>query len=143
MLEAGRVGRVTRDGYVYVLVPHDGYTFAYVVCTVAFYFGAGTVGVRSFLHNLQFACVVVKLSLNVCKAVDTGDDHGGVLAQTIQDAAQGVLAYLVGHFGDLDGTFGGCERLVAGQEGEALSLFAEQTGCQVTVAQTYLAVVGY
>ena len=56
---------------------------------------------------------------------------------------KGVLAHLVGHFGNLDGAFGCGERLVAGQEGEALRLLAEQTGSQVAMADAHLAVVGY
>ena len=41
---------------------------------------------------------------------------GGVLAQAVQDNAQGVLAHLVGVAGDADGAFGGGKGLVAGQE---------------------------
>ena len=41
-----------------------------IVCTVAFYFGTGTVAVCDFTNYFQFTCVVVELSLNICKAVD-------------------------------------------------------------------------
>ena len=40
---SGSVGRVTRNGYVYVFLPQDRHTFAHIVCTVAFYFSTRTV----------------------------------------------------------------------------------------------------
>ena len=44
--------------------------------------------VCDFTNNFQFTCVVVELSLNICKAVDTGDDFCSILAQTVQDTTQ-------------------------------------------------------
>ena len=143
VLEAGGVGRVARDGYIYAFVPHDGHAFAHVVGAVAFYFGAGTVGVGDFANDFQLAGVVVKLGLNIGEPVDARDDLGGVFSETVQDAAQGLFAHFVGFGGDFDGAFGGSERFVAGEEGEAFGLFAQQTGGEVTVAETYFAVVGY
>ena len=54
----------------------------------------------------------------------------------------GLLRALLALLGDADGAFGGGEGLVAGQEGEALGLFAQQHGGQVAVADAHLAVVG-
>ena len=41
VLETSRVSRVTCDRNVYTFFPHDSYTFANVVSTVAFYFARG------------------------------------------------------------------------------------------------------
>ena len=75
--------------------------------------------------------------------VDTADDLGSVLTKTVQDHAEGLLANLVGHLGNLNGTLGSSETLVTSQEGEALCLLAKQTSSQVTMTDTYLTIVGY
>ena len=142
VLETCRIGGVTSDGNIHVLVPQDSNALADIVSAIALYLQTGrVVAVRDLLDNVQLAGVVVELCLDVCEAIDAADDLCGVFAQTVQDHAQRFLPYLVSHLSDLDGTLSSGERLVAGQEGEALSLFAEQTGCQVAVAQTYLTVV--
>ncbi len=143
VLEAGRVGRVTGDGYIHVLMPENSYTLAYVVCTVAVNLRTRTVAVRFLAHDLQFAREIVELGLYIGKSVDTADDHSSVFAQTVQDAAERVLTHLVRHLGNLDSTLSGCEGLVACQESEALGLLAQQTGSQITVTNTYLAVVSH
>ena len=143
MLETGRVGRVTGDRYVHTLFVHDGYAFAHVIRAVAAYFRTQTFRIRRFLDDVQFAGSVVEFSLDIGKTVDTRNDHRRIFAQTVQDHAQRLLAYFVGHFGDLDCAFGGGERFVPGQECETLRLFAQQAGSQVTVADTHFAVVGY
>ncbi len=84
---------------------------------------------------------VVVLGLHVGEAVDAGDDHGGVLAQAVQNDAQGLGAHLVGVQGDLDGALGGSEGLVACQEGEALGLLLQKPRAQVAVADADLALV--
>ena len=143
MLEAGGVGRVTRDRHVNILVPQDSHTFANIVSAIALNLqAAGVVAIRNLLDNLQLRGEVVELSLYVCETIDAADDLCSVLAQTVQDNAEGLLTNLVGHLGNLDGTLGSSERLVTSQEGEALSLLAEQTGSQVTMTQTHLTVVG-
>ena len=93
VLETGGVGRVTGDGNVYVLVPHDGNTFANVVCTIAVNSSAGTIAVCLLADNLQLAGEVVELGLYIGETVDTADDHGSVLAKTVQDAAQGLVGW--------------------------------------------------
>ena len=144
VLETCRVGGVTSDGDIHILVPEDGNAFADIVSAIALYLQTGRiVTVRNLLDNVQLACVVVKLSLDVCEAIDTADDLCGVFAQTVQNHAQRFFTYFVCHLSNLDGTLSSCERLVAGQEGEALGLFTEQTGCQITMTQTYLTVVSH
>ena len=143
MLEAGRVGGVASDRHIDILAPVDSHTLAYVVSTVAVDLGTRTIGVSRAIHDLQLARVVVELRLHIGEAVDTADDHGSVLAQTVEDNAERILAHLVGHLGNLDGTLGSSKRLVTSQKGEALRLLAEQTGSQVAVTQTHLAVVGH
>ncbi len=142
MLEAGRVGRVTGNGNVYVLLPQDGYTFAHIVGAIALHLGTGTVRVGNLLHHVHLTRIVVELSLYVGEAVDATDDHGSILAQTVQNDAERLLAHLVCHLSNLDGSLGSRERLVTGKEGKALCLLTKQTGCQVSVSDTYLAVVG-
>ncbi len=143
VLEAGGVGRVTRDGHVHILMPQDGNTLADIVSTVALYLQtAGVVAVRYLTDNLQLRGEVVELCLHIGETVDTADDLCGILTQTVQDDTEGLLAHLVSHLGNLDGTLGSSEALVTSQEGEALSLLTQQTGSQVTMTQTYLTVVG-
>ena len=131
VLEAGRVGGVAGDGNVHALVPHDGNALAHIVRAVAANLGALTVGVLGLVDDgqsvifLHVGRQVVILGLHIGEAVDAADDHGGVLAQTVQDDAQGSLANLVGVADDADGAFGGGEGLVAGQEREALGLLAQ------------------
>ena len=142
VLEARRVGGVAGDGDVGILVPHDGNALADVVSTVAVDLGARTIGVGDGLHDLKLAREVVELGLDIGEAVDAGDDLGGVLAEAVQDNAQGLLAGLVGVVGDADGALSGGEGLVASEEGEALGVLAQQHGAQVAVAQADLAVLG-
>ena len=118
-------------------------TLADVICAIAVHLSTRTVAVRFLTNDLQFACEIVELRLYVGEAVDTADDHCSVLTQTVQDAAERVLTHLVSHLGNLDSTLGGSERLVAGEESEALGLLTEQTGGEVTVTYTYLAVVSH
>ena len=141
MLETGRVGGVSGDGHVHSLFPHDGNALADVVCAVAPYLCTRTVAVGDLAYDLQFAAVVVELGLHIGEAVDAGYDLCGILAETVKYAAERLLAYFVGLCGNLDGALCGCEGLVAGEEGEALGLLAEEHGGEVAVAETHLAVV--
>ena len=61
------------------------------------------------VYYLQLACVVVELCLNVCEAVDAADDLSSVLAKTVEDNAQRVLANLVCHLCNLDSALSSCE----------------------------------
>ena len=135
VLEAGGVGRVAGDRHVDALFPHDGYALAHVVGAIAFHLGTLAVAVGSLLHHLELAGEVVKLGAHIGETVDAAYDLGGILAQAVQYHAQGLFAHLVGSAGNLDGTLGSGKRLVAGQEGKALGLVAQQACSQVAVAQ--------
>src|SRR5699024_8223432 len=84
MLESGRVGGVTGDGYVHALFPHDCNTLAYIVCAVAVNFCTRTVGVSFAEYFFQLSGVIVILSFNICKSVDTCDDLSCVFSKTVQ-----------------------------------------------------------
>ena len=103
--------------------------------------GALAVGILYLADDLQLAGVIVELGLHVGEAVDAADDLGRILAETVEDDAQRLLAGLVGVADDADGALGGGERLVTGEEREALRVLAEETGCEVTVAETYFSLV--
>ncbi len=143
VLEARRVGGVTGNGDVSVLVPHDGNALADVVGAVAVNGSAWAIGIRNLLDNLKLAGEVVELGLDIGEAVDAGDDLGGVLAEAVQDNAQRLLAGLVGVVGDANGALSGSEGLVASQEREALGVLTKQHGAQVAMAQANLAVLGH
>ena len=144
VLETCRVGGVTGDGDIHVLVPQDSDALADIVSAIALNLQTSrVVAIRNLLDNVELAGVVVELCLDVCEAIDTADDLCGIFAQTVQDHAQRFFTYFVCHLSNLDGTLSGSERLVASQEGEALCLFAEQTCCQITMSQTYLTVVSH
>ena len=86
MLETGRVGGVTGDGNVYALFPHDCNALCYVVSTVAVYlctraFRISGIALAEYFLNL--AGIVVHLCLNICEAVDTGDDLCSVFSKTV------------------------------------------------------------
>ena len=99
------------------------------------------VGVRDGLDDLQLAGGEVVVGLDVGEAVDTADDLGSVLAQAVQDDAQGLFADLVGGTGNADSALSGGEGLVASQESEAVGVLMQQHGTQVAVAQTDLALL--
>ena len=141
MLEAGGVGGVTGDGNLNALSLHDGNTLQNVVGAVALDSSALAVGVGDGLDDLELAGGEVIVGLDVGEAVDTADDLGSVLAQAVQDDAQGLLADLVGGTGNADSALSGGEGLVAGQEGEAMGVLMQQHGTQVAVAQTDLALL--
>ena len=141
MLEAGGVGGVACDGHIHAFAPHDGYAFAHVVRAIAVHFRTGTVGIRLVAHFFQFTGEVVKFRLHIGEAVDAGNNHGSVLAQAVQDDAQGIFAYFVCHFSDFDSAFSCGEGFVSCQEGKALRLFAEEACGEVAVPESYFAVV--
>ncbi len=89
MLEADGVGGVTGDGALHVLHLHDGNAFHNVVSTVALDGCALTLGEGDLLDDSQGLGGDVVLSLNIGEAVDTRNDVSCVLAQAVQDDAQG------------------------------------------------------
>ncbi len=149
MLEASRVCRVSSDRNIDILVPHDCHSLAYIVCAVAFYDKTlRIVSVRDFLYNFEslvcsLAVEVVKLSLNISESVDAADNLRSVFSKAVQDNAELVLAYFVSVRSNFDCALSGCERLVSCQESEALCLLRKKTRAQVSVSETYFAVVSY
>ena len=83
MLETGRVGRVTSNGNVYVLFPHDCNTFRNAVSAVAVYFCTKSLGIGLAGYFLNLVGVRIILGLNEGKSVDTGNNLSSVLAQTV------------------------------------------------------------
>ena len=125
-------------------MPQDSYTLANIVSAIALYLQTTwIVAIRNLTNNLQFRSKVVKLSLNISKAIDTADDLCSIFSQTIQDYAKRFLAHLVSHFSNLDCTLSSSKALVTSQESEALSLLTQQTSSQVTMTNTYLTVVSH
>src|SRR5574344_686799 len=143
MLETGRIGRVTSYGNIYIFLPHDGYTFTYIVSAIALNLGTRSIRISYLLSNCKFAGEIVKIGLYIGKAIDTADNLCGILVQTVQDTTKRILTNLVRHFSNLDGAFSSSKRLVTSQECKALSLLTKQTGCQVTMTQTYFTILCY
>ena len=85
MLESGRVGRVTGDGYVYVLLPHDSYAFGNAVSAVAVNLSTKSLGVSDSLYFGNGVGVRIIRGLNKGKSVDTGNDLCSILTKTVQD----------------------------------------------------------
>jgi len=141
MLESGGVGGVTGDGNANVLQSHDSNALGNVVSTVATNGSTGTVRICGLVNNAYFLGSVVKLSLYVGKAVDTGNDHSGILAETVKDNAKRLVTNLVSVKSDLDSTLCCCEGLVTCKEAEALSLIGKKHCAKVTVAETNLTVL--
>jgi len=86
MLETCRVCGVTGDGNVYALFPHDCNALCYVVSTVAVYLCTRALricGVAFAEYFLNLAGIVVHFCLNICEAVDTGDDLCRIFSKTV------------------------------------------------------------
>ena len=135
---SGRVGGVTSDGALDVLLLHDGNTLHDVVGAIALDGCTLAGGEGDLLDDGQSLGGDVILGLHISEAVDAGDDVSSILAEAVQDDAQGGLADLVCGAGDADRTLSGCEGLVAGEESEAGGVLAQQTSAQIAVAQTDL-----
>ena len=142
MLEARRVGGVAGDGNAHVLELHDRDALGDVVGAVAVDLGARALGERLLGDDLDGFLRVVELRLHVGEAVDARNDVRGILAETVQNDAQVLAAHLVGVERDLDRAFGGRERLVTGEEREALRRIVEKHRAEVAVPETDLAVFG-
>ena len=141
MLEAGRVGGVSGDGNVDLLEMHDSNALADVVSAVAADICALAFRIADLTDDLQLVGEVVKLGLNVGKAVYTGDDLRGVLSETVKDNAKLLLADFVGVADDTDSALSGGEGFVTCEEGKALGFVAQKHGGKVSVTDTDLAVI--
>ena len=104
MLEADGVGGVAGDGALNILLLHDGNTLHDVVRAVALDSSTLAGGEGDLLHDGQGLRGDIILGLHIGEAVDTGNDVSSILAQAVQDDAQGGLADLVCGAGDTDRT---------------------------------------
>ncbi len=86
--------------------------------------------------------VRIVLGLHMGETVDTGNDLGSVLAETVEDNAERLLANLVRLLGDTDRALSSRERLVTCKECEAVRLLLEEHLAEVTVSKTDLTGVG-
>ena len=112
VLESCRVGGVTCDGDVNVLLPEDSNTFLNIVCTIAVDLSSRRIrilGVACSGELLELACLVVILSLNICEAVDSGDDLSSVLSETVKDNSKRLLTNTVSLLSDTDSALSCCE----------------------------------
>ena len=141
MLEASRVRGVTSDGDINIFLVHDGNAFLHAVSAIAFNFSTDTLGISDLFYYIDFILRVIILGLYISKAVDAGNDLCSILAKTVQDDTELVLADLVGRLSDTDCTLSSCEGFVASEECEAASIFRQKHGSQIAMAKTYLAVV--
>ena len=109
MLETCRVCRVTCDRYVYTLFVHDSNTLWYRVCTIAVNLCTKSLRIRLTEYFLNLVCIWIKLSLNECESIDTGDDLSSVLTKTVQDDTKWLFTNLVCLLSDTDRTLCSCE----------------------------------
>ena len=86
---------------------------------------------------------VFLLRLHIGKAIDTGNDLGRVLAQSVQDYPQRLLTGLVCVLHNANGPLRRSKGLMAGQERKALRLIPQQHSSQISVAQAHLPVIGH
>ena len=83
VLETRRIGRVTRDRDVDVFISHDRDAFGDVIRAITTNLSALSGGVGLFTNDFEFSCIVIVLGLDVSKTVNTANNEGGVLTQTI------------------------------------------------------------
>ena len=141
MLETCRVRRVTCDGNVNALFPHDRNTLADIVRSVAVYFGTKAVRVSCSGNFFEFSCIVVIICLNISKSIDSGNDLCSVLSKTVQNNAERFLTNLVRLLSDTDRALCSRKRLVACKECEAVCLLLEEHLSEVTMSKTYFTLV--
>ncbi len=127
-------------------MPHDGNTFLHVVCSVAVNLRTGSVGILAVAGAgklFQLAGLVVVLGLYIGKAVDTGNDLGSVLAQSVQDNAERFFTNLVCLLCNTDCTLCRCKGLVACQKREALGIFFQKHLSKISMTKSNLPAVRY
>ncbi len=88
MLEACRVGGVSGDGYADLLKLHDRNALGNVIGAVAADSRTGTVGVSGLADDLDFLGVGIELGLYIGEAVDSRNNEGCVLSETVKDNAE-------------------------------------------------------
>ena len=140
MLETSRVCGVTCDGNADILKLHYSNTLGNIVCAIAFYSRAGTLGISCFGNNLYGFRIGVKLGLYISEAVDSRNDESGILAETVEYNAQGLYTNLVCIEGYLDSAFCCGKGFMTCEEAEAFRLLGKKHLAEITVTETDLAV---
>ena len=77
------------------------------------------------------------------KTIDTGNHCCSIFAKAVQNYAQGLNSYFIGCLCNTDSALSSRKRFMACQEAEAIGFFAEQHGCQITVAKANFSLVSY
>src|SRR5574344_1524733 len=133
VLETGRIGRVTCNGNIHTLFMHNSHTFTNIVGSIASNLGTRTVRIGNLPDNFQLRCKIIELRLNVCKTIDSRNNHSCIFSKTVKDAAKRLFTNLISFRCNFDGTLSSCERFVSRKECEALRLLTEQSCSQITV----------
>ena len=142
MLEARGVGGVARNGDADLLELHDGNAFGNVVHAVALDLGAGAVRIRHFLGDGDRLGIGIEHRFDIGESVDTRDDERRVLAEPVQDDAQGIFTDFIRVHGDGDRTFRSRKGLMSREEAEAIRLLGKEHLAEVAVSETDLSVLG-
>ena len=86
---------------------------------------------------------MVKGGFHIGKAIKAGQCVAGVLAQAIEDDAQGIFADLIGAADNTDAALRRRKGFVTGQKAEAAGILIQQHSGQVAVAGSHLAGLRY
>ena len=142
VLEAGGVRGVAGDGNIHALTLHYRNALANVVCAIAANGAALAVGKFHLAHYVQLVVFKIEIRFHIGKAVHPGNDIGGVLAQTVQNNANGGFTSLVGVAGYTDCALRRSEGLVTRKERKAFCFFGKEHGSQVAVTESHTALFG-
>ena len=142
VLKAGGVRGVAGDGNIHALALHYRNALTNVVRTVAADSAAFTVGELHLADNVQPVVFKVKIRFHIGEAVHTGNNIGGVLAQTVQNNADGGFTSLVGVAGDTDCALRRGKGLMPRKEREAFCFLGKEHGSQVAVTESHAALFG-
>lgn len=143
MLETSGVGGVAGNRNIYTFMAHNCNTFVYIICSIAFYSSTFTFGIGFFPNDFQFAGIEIIFGFYMRKTIDTGNHCCSIFAKAVQNYAQGLNSYFIGCLCNTDSTLSSRKRFMACQEAEAIGFFAEQHGCQITVAKANFSLVSY
>ena len=115
---------------------HNGNAFTDVIRTVAADVGTFAFRIADFADDLQLTGVVVKLSLYVGEAINTGNDLSSIFSEAVKDDAKGLLADFVCIADNTDCAFSRCKGFMTCEESKTLCLVAQKHGGQVAVTDT-------
>ncbi len=113
---------------------HNGNAFGHVIRAVALNLSSGTVGESNGVNRLNRFGVGVELRSYVSEAVYSRNDISRVLAQAVEDNAQGLNPYFVGVFGNLYCAFRRGKAFVSRKEAEAVGFFGKEHSTEISVS---------